>query len=342
MAERSVIEWTDASWNPVTGCDRVSPGCDRCYALRTSKRLKAMGQPKYQTNGDVRTSGSGFGVAVHKATTPARWRSCASRRCCSRDSTRRLSRFSTWIGRWRAATPPGHRQGQPPRTGQDPRPRSRLRWPGRQAQHRPRDLRDQRRSAGADPDRRHPAVAGGAAPARARLARPPRSHRPGTRIEAAIQALEDPRVCARFSVLLKEFLAQLDAVLPRPEALQFVRDARLLAVLSERPVYYRKLSERLQAILDELAGNWDELVVALQALLTDIRREESVGESAAQPRLPFARLLADKARPIPARRSARLGRAVSSLVRVNREAATGTPVRGSCRRSDRSLRVEVA
>ncbi|ALU40881.1 hypothetical protein AS188_15285 [Kocuria flava] len=65
MADRSGIEWTEVTWNPVTGCDRVSPGCDHCYALTLSKRLKAMGAPKYQNDGDPRTSGPGFGVTVH-------------------------------------------------------------------------------------------------------------------------------------------------------------------------------------------------------------------------------------------------------------------------------------
>jgi protein gp37 len=41
------IEWTDITWNPVTGCSWVSPGCDNCYAKRMAKRLKAMGQSKY-------------------------------------------------------------------------------------------------------------------------------------------------------------------------------------------------------------------------------------------------------------------------------------------------------
>jgi protein gp37 len=59
------IEWTEATWNPTTGCDRVSPGCDNCYALGLAKRLKAMGVEKYQTDGDPRTSGPGFGVALH-------------------------------------------------------------------------------------------------------------------------------------------------------------------------------------------------------------------------------------------------------------------------------------
>ena len=45
----STIECTDETCNPTTGCDRVSPGCDNCYALTMAGRLKAMGQAKYQT-----------------------------------------------------------------------------------------------------------------------------------------------------------------------------------------------------------------------------------------------------------------------------------------------------
>lgn len=59
------IQWTEAVWNPTTGCDRVSPGCDHCYALTMAKRLKGMGQAKYQNDGDPRTSGPGFGVTCH-------------------------------------------------------------------------------------------------------------------------------------------------------------------------------------------------------------------------------------------------------------------------------------
>lgn len=61
----TTIEWTEKTWNPTTGCDRTSPGCDNCYALTLAKRLKAMGQPKYQADGDPRTSGPGFGVTLH-------------------------------------------------------------------------------------------------------------------------------------------------------------------------------------------------------------------------------------------------------------------------------------
>ncbi len=48
MATNSHIEWTDATWNPVTGCTKISPGCKHCYAERLSKRLKAMGQSNYR------------------------------------------------------------------------------------------------------------------------------------------------------------------------------------------------------------------------------------------------------------------------------------------------------
>jgi protein gp37 len=56
MGDRSNIEWTEATWNPVTGCDRVSPGCDNCYAERLAKRLQAMGNARYA---------NGFAVTLH-------------------------------------------------------------------------------------------------------------------------------------------------------------------------------------------------------------------------------------------------------------------------------------
>ena len=48
MARGSTIEWTEATWNPVTGCDKVSPGCKHCYAERMALRLQAMGQRNYR------------------------------------------------------------------------------------------------------------------------------------------------------------------------------------------------------------------------------------------------------------------------------------------------------
>ncbi len=48
MAHNSPIEWTESTWNPVTGCTKISPGCKNCYAERLAKRLKAMGQSNYQ------------------------------------------------------------------------------------------------------------------------------------------------------------------------------------------------------------------------------------------------------------------------------------------------------
>jgi len=65
MSDNSAIEWCSATWNPTTGCDRISAGCDNCYALTMARRLKAMGSAKYQADGDPRTSGPGFGLALH-------------------------------------------------------------------------------------------------------------------------------------------------------------------------------------------------------------------------------------------------------------------------------------
>jgi protein gp37 len=76
VADGSSIEWTQATWNPTTGCDKVSAGCDNCYALNLAKRLKAMGAEKYQSDGDSRTSGPGFGITVHPGALelPYTWR----------------------------------------------------------------------------------------------------------------------------------------------------------------------------------------------------------------------------------------------------------------------------
>jgi protein gp37 len=76
MSDKTSIEWTEATWNPTTGCDRTSPGCDSCYALALSRRLKAMGVAKYQNDGNPRTSGPGFGLTLHPDALeiPHRWR----------------------------------------------------------------------------------------------------------------------------------------------------------------------------------------------------------------------------------------------------------------------------
>ncbi len=75
MADKTGIEWTDATWNPTTGCDKVSPGCDHCYAMTLAPRLKAMGSAHYQRDGNRITSGPGFGVSVHPDAfdKPLRW-----------------------------------------------------------------------------------------------------------------------------------------------------------------------------------------------------------------------------------------------------------------------------
>ncbi len=56
MATQSSIEWTESTWNPVSGCTKISPGCLNCYAERMAKRLKAMGQRRYR---------NGFAVTLH-------------------------------------------------------------------------------------------------------------------------------------------------------------------------------------------------------------------------------------------------------------------------------------
>jgi protein gp37 len=76
------IQWTQQTWNPSTGCDRISDGCTNCYAMSMAKRLKGMEQargeknPKYQTDGNPKTSGPGFGIAVHAQAVmePLRWK----------------------------------------------------------------------------------------------------------------------------------------------------------------------------------------------------------------------------------------------------------------------------
>lgn len=67
MAATSSIEWTEMTWNPVTGCTKVSPGCKHCYAERFAKRLQAMGMARYA---------NGFELTLHDDALelPLRWR----------------------------------------------------------------------------------------------------------------------------------------------------------------------------------------------------------------------------------------------------------------------------
>ena len=67
MSTISSIEWTEMTWNPVTGCTKISPGCKHCYAERMSRRLQGMGIEKYE---------NGFKVATHDSSLdePLRWK----------------------------------------------------------------------------------------------------------------------------------------------------------------------------------------------------------------------------------------------------------------------------
>jgi protein gp37 len=68
MGQKSSIEWTESTWNPLTGCTKISPGCKNCYAERMALRLRAMGQPNYV---------NGFRLTLHEQslTLPLRWKS---------------------------------------------------------------------------------------------------------------------------------------------------------------------------------------------------------------------------------------------------------------------------
>ena len=67
MGDKSPIQWTDATWNPSTGCSKVSPGCKNCYAERLSSRLQKMGNPKYKR---------GFRFTLHRDAldVPLKWK----------------------------------------------------------------------------------------------------------------------------------------------------------------------------------------------------------------------------------------------------------------------------
>src|SRR5689334_8791515 len=67
MSDRSAIEWTDASWNPVTGCIRISPGCDHCYALTFAERFRGVPGHPYEQGFDLR-------LWPERLELPLRWR----------------------------------------------------------------------------------------------------------------------------------------------------------------------------------------------------------------------------------------------------------------------------
>lgn len=67
MGAKSAIEWTEATWNPLTGCTKISPGCKHCYAETMSRRLRAMGQPNY-------ANGFELTLQEHMLDLPLRWR----------------------------------------------------------------------------------------------------------------------------------------------------------------------------------------------------------------------------------------------------------------------------
>jgi protein gp37 len=65
MATNSPIEWTDATWNPVTGCDKISPGCKHCYAEKMAQRLLAMGQKNYRNGFELTLQPHMLDVPLH-------------------------------------------------------------------------------------------------------------------------------------------------------------------------------------------------------------------------------------------------------------------------------------
>jgi protein gp37 len=65
MSKNSKIEWTEATWNPITGCTKVSSGCKNCYAERMSHRLKAMGNPNYANGFDLTIHKDSFDIPLH-------------------------------------------------------------------------------------------------------------------------------------------------------------------------------------------------------------------------------------------------------------------------------------
>lgn len=65
MSDNSKIEWTEATWNPCTGCTKISPGCMNCYAERMAIRLKNMGQEKYKSGFKLRIHNDAIALPLH-------------------------------------------------------------------------------------------------------------------------------------------------------------------------------------------------------------------------------------------------------------------------------------
>src|ERR1700693_6256354 len=67
MSENSAIEWTDTTWNPVTGCTKVSAGCDNCYAERFSERFRGVPGHSFENRFDLQ-------LRPERLDQPLRWR----------------------------------------------------------------------------------------------------------------------------------------------------------------------------------------------------------------------------------------------------------------------------
>lgn len=67
MARKTSIEWTEMTWNPVTGCSKISPGCKNCYAERMAHRLAAMGQERYRNGFEVTLQSDTVQLPLHWA-----------------------------------------------------------------------------------------------------------------------------------------------------------------------------------------------------------------------------------------------------------------------------------
>ena len=121
MDQLSEIEWTETTWNPVTGCSKVSQGCKHCYAERMAKRLHGMGNPRYL---------NGFEVTLHDDLVglPLKWK--APRKIFVNSMSDLLHRRQLGCGHPARSLSRDRRRRRQPRY---PSRRTRLRQPGRRA-----------------------------------------------------------------------------------------------------------------------------------------------------------------------------------------------------------------